>query len=328
MRDFVWGAGGEADTQSNAYRMNATVGEVSEMALSGTQYGVWPGLEFTQMSAVAPAPTLTNGGDYYNRLNLVIATGGNPSDTVYAVAISTDNFTTTQYVQSDNTVGATLGIEDWQTYANWGGGTGEFVVGLLPGTTYSVKVKSRQGDFSEGPWGPSTSESTSSLTLSFDIDVASSDTESSPPYNLSLGTLVPGSITTATNRVWIDLSTNADQGGGVYLYSSNTGLYSSATSYLISAVTGNLTALPEGFGVQSAGTSQASGGPMTVDSPFDGSSEVVGTVTAVPERIFNSSSSPVNSGRASFRTKVKPSALAPAATDYSEVLTVIAAANF
>lgn len=328
MRDFAWGAGGTSNSESEDYRLNAAAGELSEMALTGEDYGVWPGLQFTQTSNVPPAPTLTNDSNYYNRLNLEIATGDNPSDTLYAVAISTDNFTTTEFLQSDNTVGPTLGPEDWQTYSNWGSGSGEFIVGLAPGTTYSVKVKAKQGAFSEGPWGPSASAATSSLTLSFDIDVAATDTESSAPYDLALGTLTPGSITTATNRVWVDLSTNADQGGGVYLFSSNTGLYSTATDYLIAAVTGNLSALTEGFGVQSVSVAQSSGGPMGADAPFNGSSEVVGTLTVTPQRIFNTSATPITSGRASFLTKVKPSTLAPAATDYTEVLTIVAAANF
>ncbi len=328
LRDFAWGAGGTANSASEEYRMNAMTGEISSTALVGNQYGLWPGLEYTQMANVPPAPTLTNAGNYYNRLNLVLATGNNPTDTLFAVAISTDNFTTTQFVQSDNTVGSTLGAEDWQTYANWGSGTGEFIVGLNPGTTYYVRVKAQQGDFSEGPWGPTASTATSSLTLSFDIDVSDTDTESAAPYNLQIGTLTPGSITTTTNRVWVDLTTNADSGGGVYLSSSNTGLYSTAADYLISAVTGNLAALPEGFGVQSASVTQSAGGPIAANSPFDGTSEVVGTLTNTPQQIFHSTSSPVTAGRASFLTKVKPSPLTPAAADYTEVITIIAAANF
>ncbi len=330
LRDFSWGAGGtDGGTDSTSYALNATLGEVSENELDGSAYKVWPGLEFTQMANVPAAPTLANSSNYYNKLNLIIAISDNPTDTVYAVAISTDAFASdTKYVQSDNTVGASLGAEDWQTYANWGSGTGEFIVGLTPGTTYSVKVKAQQGNFSESPWGPVTSTATSSVSLSFDIDVASTDTESAAPYVLSFGSITPGSVNTTSDRVWVDLATNAANGGSVYLYGTNSGLYSTRADYTIAAVNGNLTALSEGFGLQYASVGQSAGGPVAVDSPFNGTSETVGTLTTTPQRIFNTTSAPVTAGRASFVTKAKPSNLAPAASDYADTITIVAAASF
>lgn len=328
LRDYTWGGGGTEGSDSTNYSMNAVLGEVSENQLTGTNYNTLPGLAFTQMAAVPSAPTLANTSNYYNQLRLTIATSDNPSDTLYAVAISTDNFSTTQYVQSDNTIGASLGSEDWQTYTNWGGASGEFIVGLDPGTTYYVKVKAQHGGFTETSWGPVASTATSSLAISFDIDVASTDTESSAPYELDFGSLTPGSVTTTSDQVWIDLATNAANGGSIFLYGSNSGLYSTTADYTISAVTGNLTALSEGFGLQYVSVTQSAGGPMAVDSPFDGTSENVGTLTTSPQRIFNSSASPVTAGRASFVTKAKPSSLAPAATDYTDTITIVAAANF
>ncbi|MBP9819703.1 hypothetical protein KBC79_03115, partial [Candidatus Woesebacteria bacterium] len=91
---------------------------------------------------------------------------------------------------------------------------------------------------------------------------------------------------------------------------------------------GNLTALSEGFGLQYASVGQSAGGPVAVDSPFDGTSETVGTLTTTPQRIFNSTSAPVTAGRASFVTKAKPSNLAPAASDYADTITIVAAASF
>ncbi len=328
LRDYTWGAGGTSGSDSNSYSVNAALGEVSNNELEGSAYKTWPGLSFTQQANVPPAPTLTNSGSFYNKLNLVLNTGSNPSDTLFAVAVSTDNFSTTEYLQSDNTIGASLGAEDWQSYANWGSGTGEFIVGLDPGTTYYVKVKAQQGDFSEGPWGPVVSTATSSLSISFDIDVASTDTESSGPYELEFGSLTPTAITTTSDRVWLDLATNAANGGAIHIYGSNSGLYSTAANYMISAVTGNLTSLSEGFGLQYASVAESAGGPMAVDSPFDGTSETVGTLTTTPQRIFNSSASPVTGGRASFVSKAKPSVLAPAAADYTDTITIVAVANF
>jgi hypothetical protein len=92
---------------------------------------------------VPNVPTLTNtGGTLYNSLDFVLSPsgnpGGNPSDITYAIAISSDNFVTTNYVQTDDTVGSTL---KWQSFTNWGGTSGERITGLSPSTTYKIKVK-------------------------------------------------------------------------------------------------------------------------------------------------------------------------------------------
>jgi hypothetical protein len=329
LRDFAWGAGGTSGSTSTNYGVEALAGETSATDLTSSNYEVWPGLLFTQFANVPTAPTLTNASNYYNKLNLIIGISNNPTDSEFAIAISTDNFASdTRYVQSDNTIGASLGAEDWQTYTNWGGASGEFVVGLAPSTTYSVKVKARQGDYTESPWGPVTSTATSGLTLSFDIDVSSIDEETVAPYTLAFGSLTPGSVATTTNKVWIDLSTNAANGGYVYVYGTNSGLYSAKTSYTISSVSGNLTALGEGFGLQYSTVGQSAGGPLAPSSPFDGSSENVGSLTPTAQLIFNTTSNPITSGRGSFVTKAKASGLAPAATDYTDTMTLIAVSSF
>ena len=91
---------------------------------------------------VPPTPTLTNPASHYDRLKLVLATGGNPSDTKYLIAISDDDFATTKYVQADNSLGTSQALTNYQTYATWGGASGFYVLGLAPSTTYKVMVPS------------------------------------------------------------------------------------------------------------------------------------------------------------------------------------------
>ncbi len=62
---------------------------------------------------VPPAPTFTNPASNYDRLKVVVNPGNNASDAVFAIAISSDDFVTTQYVQSNATTGSILGSEDW-----------------------------------------------------------------------------------------------------------------------------------------------------------------------------------------------------------------------
>lgn len=285
-------------------------------------YTVDGGLIFTQQANVALA-TLTNGGSWYNKLLLTLDPQNNPSDTQFAVAISTDDFATTQYLQNDGTVGSSLGSEDWQTYSAWGSGSGSYVIGLTPGTTYKVKIKSRQGDFTEGPYGPVASGTTSNSTLSFDIDVSSSDSETSAPYTVSLGSLSAGSVTTAPNKIWIDLGTNAENGGFVYIYDAYAGLKSTNVNYTISSSSTNLTGATEGYGLQVSSTSN-----LTAVAPYDGSSENVGAVDSTIRTILNSGNAPVSSGRSSIQVKAKSATQTPAANDYVDTLTIIATGSF
>ena len=328
LKSFDFNAGGDNTLGSSNYAMEGTVGELGSDPLSSLNYETLPGLLYTQMVNTPAAPTVTNSGDFTNKLLVKINTEGNPSDTTYAIAISDDNFVTTEYVQSDNTVGATLGAEDWQTYTDWGGATGEFAVGLVPDTTYYFKVKAAQGEFTEGPWGPVASVATSALSISFDIDVSATDQETTAPYTVALGDLQSGTIVTSTEKIWIDLSTNAPGGGFVYVFGSNGGLLSQKTSHTIAAVSGNLSSLDEGFGLQYNSLAESSGGPMVVSSPYDGTGEVVGTVTTNPQEIFNTSSAAIVAGRASFVTKAKIDDLTPAAADYTDTITIISAASF
>ena len=161
--------GGQIESSSN-YKMTESVGEVGEGAFSGTNYKGGRGWGFGLLANVPGQPTLTNPSNYYDRLSFVINNGGNPSDTLFAIAITPDNWTTTDYIQNDNTVGSTLGIEDYQTYTNWGGASGEDVTTLQEATDYKIKVRAMQGDFTETDWGPESAiASTTRPSITFTI---------------------------------------------------------------------------------------------------------------------------------------------------------------
>lgn len=175
LHDYGFGSGGGDDGVSTNYSLYQLSGEqVGQLSLSAN-YKHGSGLAFAHQANVPAAPTLTSN-DYYNKLMLTLNPGSDASDTQYAIAISTDNFTTTNYVQDDNTVGAALGDEDWQTYAQRGGASGFFVIGLAKDTTYTAKVKARHGDFTETGWGPTASAATTNVSISFSISGVASDT--------------------------------------------------------------------------------------------------------------------------------------------------------
>jgi len=321
------GSGGTGNSSSTSYRLNGVSGEASNTGAASTTYRANSGMNPTMQAHVPTAPTVTNPASYYNKLHIVINNGGNPTDATFAIAISTDAFATTQYVQSDNTVGSALGAEDWQTYTAWGSGSGFDVIGLTVNTTYSVKVKAERGDFTESAYSAVGSAATVSPSLTFDIDVSASDSETGPPYATNFGGLLAGTVTDSPEKIWIDLETNGASGGTVFIASQNTGLKSLLATYTISALTGDLSSLSEGFGAQNASATQSGGGPLTAQSPYTGASNNVGITDASLRQAYVSAS-PVTAGRASLLLKAKAKTDTPAASDYTDTLTLIAAASF
>lgn len=325
LRDYGFGSGG-GTTGTGNYSLEGLAGEISGQFTGSDNYGLKPGLLGSQFANLPDAPVWQNPDDWYNKLQLIINTSGNPSDTTYAVAISSDGFATTQYVQSDSTVGASLGVEDFRDYSSWGGVGGMNVIGLRPSTTYEVRVKARQGEFSETGFGPIASAITSQASITFDIDIASTDTETAAPYLLQFGSINPDTVTDSPDLIWLDLASNAESGAFVYVVSDNGGLVSPAVGHTISAVTGDLSALDEGIGAQNASTSTGVG-TLSVPSPYNGSSQVIGAVDA-QFRQFLQSSGPLSDGRASFLLKLKTTGMTPAAADYADIYTLIATAAF
>jgi hypothetical protein len=321
LRSYEFGGGGESMSSTN-FRAEGTVGEVTGEQ-SSTNFSVNSGLQYVQMVNTPPAPTFVNSDNWYNKLLLTISIGNNPSDTVYAIAISDDDFVTTQYVQNDNTIGGTLGLEDYQTYSQWGGASGEEVIGLEQDTTYKVKVKAMQGIYTEGPYGPEATAATDPVTLSFDIDVHATDQETSPPYAISMGDLNLGSVTTATDKIWVDLSSNAIGGAYVFVYDVNAGLRSSNVNHTITSTTSNLSSESEGYGLRVDSSTN-----IVAQSPYDGSGENVGILDSTVRELFNSADAPVSGGRASVLVKAKTSSTTPSANDYTDTITLIASGSF
>lgn len=322
LRDFGIGSGGSSTASSSNYKANVLSGEVSGEKLDGASYDMGNGLAFVNQSNVPYAPLFTNLSDYYNKLQLVLQPSGNPSDTKFAIAISDDSFVTTRYVQSDATIGPLLGSEDYQTYAAWGGASGFFVIGLSSDTTYTVKVKSMQGSFTETEYGPIASSSTVSPTMTFDIDVASSDTDTEPPFTVNFGDLTANAVVNGPQKIWVDFSTNGSLGGKIYIAAKNAGLKSSAAAHTIDAVSGNLATLHQGFGVQASSV-----GGLSAVSPYDQTGDGIGAVDTIFHEAFVANG-PVVNGRGAFLLKAKFSMETPSATDYSETLNIISSASF
>ncbi len=325
LNSYGFGTGGTNGTSSSNYKINGIAGDVTGSGASNN-YTAGGGETYAKQANV-PLATITNGALWYNKLKVVIDAQINPSDAVFAVAISSDNFATTQYVKSDFTVTSSLSFADYQTYAAWGGAAGQLVRGLAPSTVYTVKAKAFRGKYTESGYGPTTTAATVYPQLSFDIDVAPTDISTSPPYQISFGSLPVSTVTDSPDRIWVSLGTNGESGGKVYLSGLNSGLKSLASAYTIAAATGDLGALAEGFGAQGVSATQGSGGPLSLTAPYNGAASNVGVADSLIREIF-SAPAPITAGRGSLILKAKTKPLTPASGDYTETLTAIASASF
>lgn len=318
MVDYGFGAGGTASSSSTNYSVFGTVGETDNASPSSQNYRAGSGLLYTMIASVPAAPTFTNPSSYYNKLLIKVNPALDPSDYTYAIAVSADNFATdTRYIQADNTIGASFSVLNFRTYTSWGGASGTTIVGLQPNKTYTAKVKSRQGFYTESPWGPTAQAATINPSFSFSIS----------PTTINIGTLNPSTVVTSPT-VTTTVSTNGTGGAIIYAYDSNTGLLSSTTSYTISAVSNDLSSAAEGYGLRGNSVSQTSGGPMEKISPYNGAGNNVGLLDSNKRIIFDSSGQPVTSGNGVFELQAKASNTAKAATDYADTITIISSATF
>jgi len=300
--------------------------------MSSNTYMNLAGLTYTLEPNTPPAPTITNPSNYYNKLSISINNANNPSDTTFAIQIASNSADFSQnvyYVQSgSDTLGQT---PDWENYITWNSGSSFTLVGLSAGTTYYVRVAAKRGTFQLGRYGAIASSAT--VNPSFTLNVQTSS-QTVPPFSVFIGTMAPGGgIITSPDTVTTTISTNANNGGLIYLYSQNAGLKSlTASSYTINTVPGktDLSTLTEGYGVQgvTAGLGQGSGGPMKFDSPYDGTLTTVGVVDASKRQFADSSSAPVTAGTAAFSLKARAKTTTPAAGDYTDTITIVATGSF
>jgi hypothetical protein len=317
LNSYGFGTGGTANSTTSTYALEGTTGEVSGSPSTTTTYTVKPGFTQTQQAHI-PKITIDNGsGTYYNKLHFVIDQQNNPSDALYAISISTDNFASDiRYVKSDMTVSNSLVVADYQTYTAFGGASGANIIGLNSSTTYYVRVKATQGKFTESAYGPIASVATVGAQLSFSLSTTT----------VAMGALLPATVVPGNHTVDITFATNAASGGDIYISGQNGGLKSARTGVTIASGSFDLSAQQHGFGAQISAIG-ASTGTFSKVNPYDQSSNTVGVVDATIRRIMTTAG-PITGGTGSVTFKAKATATDPAAPDYTEQSTMLASANF
>lgn len=324
LKAFELGSGGEDNLSSTNYNLNGLTGQQAGGTMTSTNYIVGSGEIPTQNANITAPPTVTNPANYYNRLNVVLDTGSNPTDTTYLIAVSDDNFVTTYYVQTDNSIGPTLSITNYQTYSAWGGASGFTLLGLSPSTAYKVKVKALQGDFTESAYSAEASASTVATSLSFSVATSITPT---PPFSAYFSSLIPNTVVDANATAELSFSTNAVNGGTVYITSTNSGLVSALAGSTISSASADLSVASSGYGALVSATSQVSGGPIVAQNPYNGAGNNVGGLSNSLTTILDSSSA-ITTGNGSVTLKARANSTTPSSSDYSDTITFVVAASF
>jgi hypothetical protein len=321
LHNYDFGSGGGTSTSTN-YGLNSSTGQATGPSTSSTTYTENPGNNNVQDSSEPFAPTVSNPSNYYDKLQFIVNPAtSSPTDYTYAIAISSNGFSTTNYIQASDTIGTS---PVFQTYSAWGGASGQLVLGLTYSTTYSFKVSAMQGSYTQSPYGPIATAATVSPSITFSIYT---DSQVSPPFATSFGNLLAGTVTNAADKLWVNLTTNADNGANVWINSANGGLSSNHASSTISSATTNLTSASSGYGAQVAAVTQTSGGPLTSISPYNGSAQNVGALATSLTPIF-ATTAPITGGAGDLYLMAKSAATTPASNDYTDTLSFTVAGSF
>ena len=172
-------------------------------------------------------------------------------------------------------------------------------------------------------------------TITFDLDTATTDSETSTPYSVSLGALSTSSVARSNgsiNSIWADLDTSAS-GGAVVTVLSNSLKSASVPGDTIPSASNTMSAGTANYGLCVASTS-ATSGTLNKVSPYngapcvDGAVNTVGFVDGTSRPILNTAGATVTAGRAQIRVNAAISPTTPAHNDYSDNLTFIATGTF
>lgn len=148
----------------------------------------------------------------------------------------------------------------------------------------------------------------------------------------ALGTLSTASVTSSPTPRTATVNTNAKNGWQVWARDSSTGLNSaSAASTIASTTPGTNSTLSAGTSGYNAGltTSQAGGtGTVTVAAPFVGSGAGQGGGLDTTLRTLASSNGTADTAVMTIKNNVSISPTLPAATDYTDTITIIGAGLF
>ena len=148
----------------------------------------------------------------------------------------------------------------------------------------------------------------------------------------ALGTLATGSVTTSPTPRTATLSTNAKNGWMIWAKDLNTGLNSVSAATTIASTTpgsnSTLSAGTAGYNTGITSTQVGGTGTITVAAPFVGTGAGQGGGLDTTLRTLASSNGTADTSVLTIKNNAAISNITPAATDYTDTLTVVGAGLF
>ncbi len=350
-------SGGGGIMESTNYKLLSTVGQISADPRNySTNYrmNIDPSAIFTAAQpdiqcfetdtngttdcTSGPAELLSGGmvaicgaGGCYDKARFEIEPYVNPTDTLYGIEISTDDFATDiKCIDGSTFKPKTLtscDINDFRTEEDWE--TEVFnIKGLLSNTKYYIRISALHGDFTQSDFSSIKDATTAEGSIEFDIDIATESgiaVESSPPYSISFSLseqLIPGAATTtAGSLIWLDTISSSSGGVAIIQFGKYGGLYSPTTTESIPSDNEDLdVASAEGFGLQSYYIDYESSiylGEISPTDNYSGSLNTVGAVSTTANKIYDANG-PINDGRMGIYLKARAGVGRTPQTDYTE----------
>jgi hypothetical protein len=210
--------------------------------------------------------------------------------------------------------------------------------------TAAVAVKSSASDNNTGTIttrasGPTNIDTGSYYTSSITTDQISVSATVPATFSFALanttdnlGTLSTGSVTSSATPATATVNTNAKNGWQVWAQDLNTGLLSSTASATIASTTpgtvSTLAAGTAGYNMGVTSTQVGGTGTITIDAAFVGNATGKGGGLDTTLRSVATSNGPADTAVLTLKNNVAISAITPAATDYSDTITVVGAGLF
>jgi hypothetical protein len=148
----------------------------------------------------------------------------------------------------------------------------------------------------------------------------------------ALGTLSTGSVSVSPTPRTATVNTNAKNGWMVWAKDSSTGLASSTASYTVASTTpgsnSTLSAGTEGYNTGVTSSQVGGTGTITVAAPFVGGSTGKGGGLDTGLRTLATSGGTANNAVLTLTNNVAIAGSTPAATDYTDTITVVGAGLF
>jgi hypothetical protein len=180
--------GNDDQSSSSGYKLFTSISNnIQDERFDSDNYKLGSGSGYTfsanvpQIASVDSSDeSICGEGGCYDRARFTIDTQSNPSDTLYCIELTTDNWNTVLIVDGDTHTPkpiANKDINDFLTKSSWemGAWSDANLIELSAQTQYMIRARALNGDFTESAPGPSESFETNSPTIVFDLDTDGAD---------------------------------------------------------------------------------------------------------------------------------------------------------